>query len=325
MRNFLRYFTFAVAFVALFSCSKEDMQQSDVQESVQVRFTVQVPGEATKAIGKGVLANNLDFAVYRSEAYTAPDGTIYPAGEFLQGMSDPSNATVTPKGNGEWEVVLTLVKNLKYDVVFWAYANNAPYTFNKAQAKIVVDNYTGAANDDARDAFYKCCPGYMATDEPVDVDLTRPFAQINWGADDYSYITDLGISMTSKISASVTVPNTLNVLDGTVGGEEVIDFSLAPIPFDSGDANDKVLVNYKGVDYTWVSMNYILAGADNTLSNLRAVFNYNGYDLNVDITNIPYRRNFKTNILGSLFTESSKFEVVIVPGFDGEIPKEFNN
>ena len=108
MRNFLRYFTLAVAFTALFSCSKEDMQQSDAQEYVQVKFAVQVPGEATKAIGKGVLANNLDFAVYRSEAYTAPDGTIYPAGEFLKGMSDPSNATVTPKGNGEWEVVLTL-------------------------------------------------------------------------------------------------------------------------------------------------------------------------------------------------------------------------
>lgn len=336
MRNFFRYIALLAAVFTAFSCSKEDMQQPDVQEDVQVKFAVQVPSDLTKAIGEGVLATNLDFAVYRNEAYTSPDGTVYPAGEYLKNASDASNSTVTKTGNGEWEVVLTLVKNMKYDVVFWAYADNAPYTFNKEQACITVDDYTGAANSDVRDAFYKCVTGYMAVDKPVDVDLTRPFAQINWGSDDYSYITDLGISMTSKIDtrahadvspaiASVTVPNTLNVLDGSVSGEEVIDFTLAAIPADNGNAKDKVLVNYKGVDYTWVSMNYILAGAEKTLGNIRATFSYNGYDLTIDVNNVPYKRNYKTNILGSLFTESSKFEVVIVPNFSGETQKEINN
>ena len=306
-----KFFSFVAAFVAVatvFSCSKNN-DIAPVEESVQVRFSVEVPAEQlTKTIGNGTNANVLDFAVYL-------DGT------YLPKMEAASNAEVTLLEEGKWSVVLTLVKNLKYDVVFWAHAQEAPYTFNKAKAQIVVDNYTSAANSDLRDAFYKCINGYVATEEPVEADLTRPFAQINVGADDYNpFITDLGIKMTSKIDtkavATVTVPNVLNVLDGSVSGAAQLDFALASIPYETGD---KTLVTYNNVEYSWVSMNYVLAGAEQTLSTLKATFHYNAQDLEINVANVPYKRNYKTNILGSLFTQSSEFQVVIVPNFDGTL------
>lgn len=327
MKNLLRYVMLLTVAVTLFSCNKEEIPAS-AEEYIKVNFAVEVPqGQATKSIGKGENAKNLDFAVYRAEAYTAPDGTVFPAGEYLSGMSGANNAVITKIADGKWEVVLTLVKNVKYDVVFWAYADNAPYTFNKAEAKITVNNYTSDANADVRDAFYKCYTDYVASDQPVDVDLTRPFAQINFGADDYNpFVTDLGISMTSKIDtkahtgiASAKVPNTLHVLDGTVSGEEEIDFKLSMIPYETGKDN-QLLVKLNNVEYSWVAMNYILAGEEKTLGNVRATFHYNNMDLTIDVNNVPYKRNYKTNILGSLFTESSKFEVVIVPNFDGTNP-----
>jgi hypothetical protein len=230
------------------------------------------------------------------------------------------NATVigTP---GKWRVTLTLAKNVKYDIVFWAHAEGAPYKFNKAEHQIVVD-YDGLANDEVRDAFYERVEGYVVTDAPVDVELRRPFAQINIGASDYDpYITDFGFKMTSAITCKA--PSVLDVLDGSVSEEVELEFDLAPIPYESGN---QVLTKVGGVTYHWMSMNYILAAQSNTniYGDIKATFHYNDSDLEVSIPSVPYRRNYRTNILGTLFTGPAKFDVEVVPGFAGDIMHDIN-
>jgi hypothetical protein len=119
--------------------------------------------------------------------------------------------------------------------------------------------------------------------------------------------------------AQCTVPNTLHVLDGSVSGEAVVKFELADIPFNSGDEDDKVLLTAKNAEdeipYHWMGMNYILAGPEATINNIHATFHYNGQDLVFDVPNVPYKRNFKTNIIGNLFTENAKFNVVVLPDY----------
>lgn len=328
-------------------------------ELQQVTFLVSSPQDAqTKAISDGMKATNLQYAVYRAEDYTHEDEvtgqkTTYKAGEYIPALSqgdDPnakfSNAQITEKHTADelkWEVVLTLAKNVKYDIVFWAYAEGAPYTFNEKDAQIIVDNYTTDANDETRDAFYFCCENYAVIESDTKVELRRPFAQINFGACDYiPYVTDLGLVVTSKIDTEdheevaavydtnnrllyperpavdeCTVPNTLNVLDGSVSGEAVVKFQLADIPFKGGD---EVLLSAKTAEgetipYHWMGMNYILAGAEATINNIHATFHYNGQDLVFDVPNVPYKRNYKTNIIGNLFTENAKFNVVVVPDY----------
>ena len=205
--------------------------------------------------------------------------------------------------------------------MFWAHAEGAPYKFNKAEHQIVVD-YDGLANDEVRDAFYERVEGYVVTDTPVDVELRRPFAQINIGASDYDpYITDFRFKMTSAITCKA--PSVLDVLDGSVSGEVDVKFDLAPIPYESGN---QVLTKVGGVTYHWMSMNYILAAQSNTniYGDIKATFHYNDSDLEVSIPSVPYRRNYRTNILGTLFTGPAKFDVEVVPGFAGDIMHDIN-
>ena len=348
---------------ALAACQEELQQPVEEQKPVlegiegelqEVTFSVNLEDKAqTKAISDGLSATNLQYAVYRSEKYVASDGTKYPAGQYIPALSqgdDPkaefSNAKIETSGDRTWKVTLTLAKNVKYDIVFWAYADDAPYTFKEAEGKIVVDNYTTEANAEIRDAFYGLCKGYSVISSDERVELRRPFAQINFGACDYiPYVTDLGLEVTSTIDTQAhdavdavydsngrllyperpavatmcTVPNTLNVLDGTVSGAVSVDFQLADIPFKGGD---EVLLSAKTADgetipYHWMGMNYILAGAEATINNIHATFHYNGQDLVFDVPNVPYKRNYKTNIIGNLFTENAKFNVVVVPDYAG--------
>lgn len=334
---------------------QEEINQPAVQQPVEegyqtVTFSVNVPEDAqTKAISDGLSATNLQYAVYRAEEYVDPidNSIVYPKGQYLEFLSNGedansplNNATIEKKGERNWLVTLTLAKNVKYDIVFWAYADNAPYTFDEANAVITVDDdYAGAANAENRDAFYNCLKDYAVITSETKVELRRPFAQINIGADDYDpYITDLGLKMTSKIDTdaheaeaatawakerpavvATTIPTALNVLDGSVSDPVVVNFALGQIPYETGD---KVLLEVgegaEKVTYNWMSMNYILAGEEATLNNLRATFRYNEQDLTIDVPNVPYKRNYRTNILGTLFTGPAKFNVVIVPQYSGE-------
>ena len=350
--------------VALAACQKE--VQETVQppvldegldgELVEVTFAVDVTdAEQTKTISDGLSATNLQYAVYRAEDYVANDGTKYNKGQYIPSLSqgdDPkasfSNAKIEKQGDRTWLVTLTLAKNVKYDIVFWVYADKAPYTFDEPNAKITVDdNYTGLANAENRDAFYGICREYSVISSETKVELRRPFAQINFGASDYiPYITDLNLNVTSTIDtkahaavdavyenndpvngrllyparpsvASCTVPTILNVLTGAVDGAAEVNFKTQAIPYETGD---KVLLETgegaEKVTYHWMGMNYILAGTDRaTIDNIHATFTYNNYDLVVDVPNVPYRRNYKTNILGNIFTSHAQFNVVIMPDY----------
>ena len=313
MRRIISIISACAAFVLAASCQKE-VQQAELQYQ-DVTFAVNMTApEMTKALGDGSLAVLLDMAVYHDGKHIS---SIQLPGVDREGM----NATIigTP---GKWRVTLTLAKNVKYDIVFWAHAEGAPYTFNKAEHQIVVD-YDGLANDEVRDAFYERVEGYVVTDTPVDVELRRPFAQINIGASDYDpYITDFRFKMTSAITCKA--PSVLDVLDGSVSGEVDVKFDLAPIPYESGN---QVLTKVGGVTYHWMSMNYILAAQSNTniYGDIKATFHYNDSDLEVSIPSVPYRRNYRTNILGTLFTGPAKFDVEVVPGFAGDIMHDINN
>lgn len=313
MKRIISFVCACAAVVFAASC-QDELKQSETQyQDITFEVDMAVP-EMTKALGDGSLAYLLDMAVYHNGKHLP---SIQLPGEGREGM----NATVigTP---GSWRVTITLAKNVEYDIVFWAHAEGAPYQFNKAEHKIVVD-YDGDANDEVRDAFYNRVKGYTVTDTPVNVKLTRPFAQINFGASDYDpYITDFGFTMTSTIKCKA--PSVLDLFTGEVSEEVEVEFTPTAIPYETGNP---VLTQKNGVTYHWMSMNYILASEYNSnfYGSIEATFNYNGKDLIVSVPSVPYARNYKTNIIGTLFTGPAKFNVVVVPGFVDTLDKEIVN
>ena len=293
----------ATGLIAAASCQKEPVNGPEVEgeEAVAV-LTISIPEEiATKSYSDGKTATDLYYAVYDSQDQNK---------KFLFGIDQPlkfENGSLTK------EVEIRLVKNYAYDIVFWAQAPGAPYIFDMAAQTITVDNYTTKANDENRDAFYQVVEGYKIVSTPTKVDLYRPFAQINFGASDYDEVTALGLTMASKVQIS-GLPNVLNVLDRTVDGAVNADFIETDVPAIYGE---KLEVKGDKDTYGYVSMNYVLAPvAKGMLDNVTGRFYYNNDEVVIPVTNVPYQRNFRTNIIGEFFTGSAHFIVEIIPIYD---------
>lgn len=293
----------AAGLIAAASCQKEPVNGPEVEgeEAVAV-LTISIPEEiATKSYSDGKTATDLYYAVYDSQDQNK---------KFLFGTTAPlkfENGSLTK------EVEIRLVKNYAYDIVFWAQAPGAPYTFDMAAQTITVVNYTTNANDENRDAFYQVVEGYKIVSTPTKVDLYRPFAQINFGASDYDEVTALGLTMASKVQIS-GLPNVLNVLDRTVDGAVNADFIETDVPAIYGE---KLEVKGDKDTYGYVSMNYVLAPvAKGMLDNVTGRFYYNNDEVVIPVTNVPYQRNFRTNIIGEFFTGPAHFIVEIIPIYD---------
>ena len=287
---------FAAAALAV-SCQKGDSTQEGASE---VTFSVGVPaGVAVKSIGDGSSATELYYAVFDDE------------GKYLEGLAQEAPLVVEDKTA---EITLKLVRNFTYTIVFWAQAPGAPYTFDPEEGVVTVD-YSGDANDEKRDAFCKVhtfsVPDRATFEETVY--LKRPFAQINFGAADLDYVTELGLDMKSTVVID-GLADTYDILNGVVYGNASTQFALTTVPAQGNPAETLVV---EGKEYGYVSMNYVLApsGEGSVLATVSATFEYNGADVQVNVPNVPYRMNHRTNIIGSFFTDQVKFTIVVDEAF----------
>lgn len=287
---------FAAAALAV-SCQKGDSTQEGASE---VTFSVGVPaGVAVKAIGDGNSATELYYAVFDDE------------GKYLEGLAQEAPLTVVGKTA---EFSLKLVRNFTYTIVFWAQAPDAPYTFDPEEGVVTVD-YSGDANDEKRDAFCQVhtftVPDRATFEEAVY--LKRPFAQINFGSADLDYVTELGLSMKSTVVID-GLADTYDILNGVVSGSAKTELDLATIP---AQCNPSETLVVGGEEYGYVSMNYVLAPSaeGSELATVSATFAYNGADVQVNVPNVPYRMNHRTNIIGSFFTDQVKFTIVVDEAF----------
>ncbi|MBO5419154.1 MAG: hypothetical protein J6A22_03625 [Bacteroidales bacterium] len=297
---------FAVIFSAI-SCQKESASISDETGLSEVAFLVDLPVEAaTKAIADGTTATELYYAVFNENG-----------SKYLQSLAMTQPVAIVGKTA---EVKLKLVRNYTYQIVFWAQSPDAPYTFDPATATLKVD-YAGDANDEDRDAFCKLhtfkVPDQATFNETVV--LTRPFAQINFGSADYASIDELDLDMVSTVYVE-GLYDTYNILTGAVSGSAATSLKAVAVPEQWNPAED---LNVNGQDYGYVAMAYVLAleneydangdviRSPKELANIKATFTYAGSDVVVEVPNVPYQRNFRTNIIGNFFTDEVTFNIVI--------------
>lgn len=160
-------------------------------------------------------------------------------------------------------------------------------------------------NSDNCDAFFKKETITVSGNQSVDVKLTRPFAQVNIGTDDFDAAKASGLEVTqTEVVAKAFA--TLNLATGKVADEADRTFTMKAIPTAS-DGEFPVAGGYK-----YLSMDYLLVGADK--ATVDVAFNYGGPQSRT-FTNVPVQRNYRTNIYGSLLTNTTDFNVVIEPAF----------
>ncbi len=286
---------FAIASMMLAtSCSNEELSNVTGKTNSTVTLTTQLANPLqTRAFADGTTATTLDYAVYEVESDT---WTLLPD---LTKKDETINMTKT--------VSLNLVNGKSYAVVFWADAPSSIYTFSPADKKVTADYTSATCSNEAYDAFY-AVEKFTVNGENLNrtVELKRPFAQLNIGTSDLAAAKSAGINVT-KAGVKVNTYNTLNFEDGTVAGEEEVTFAAATLP------EETFPVTSAGCNY--LTMNYLLMPTDKKADNTITI-SYDGAAQERVFQNIPLRRNYRTNIYGTLLTSTNNFNVTINPEFE---------
>ena len=300
--------TAVVAMLAT-SCVKDatdDIQVTGAEGLVT--FTVEAPEFGSRTlIGNGQKATSLVYAVYDKNWEYLTEG----AAQFQDLVANVS---------------LRLVNNKEYNFVFWASVpGNTYYTLDTRTATVEV-SYEGEANDENRDAFFGQLKGLVVDGTMNEsVKLYRPFAQVNWGTNDVAEAKIGGFDITTAGTAvyEAEAYTSLSLKDGAVDGLTTVTFAANELVSNSYvDENGAAeqLVTKAGASYTWLAMNYLLWTADEgTLTYNKLTIEDNlGQKVVVSYPNANVRRNWRTNLVGSLLTDQTNIEVEIKPIFEGE-------
>ena len=304
-----KYILAAALTMLALGCNKEQVAVDGTPdgEEVAVTFAAELPGTITKAIGDGLTAKNLSVAVYDDASNAA--GTHIVALDKTA-VFDALHTTVE----------YSLVKGKTYHFIFWAQAEGAPYTFNPETKKVAID-YTGAANDEKRDAFYAVKTLKVTGPATEPVQLHRPFAQVNFGTSDSAAATDAGVTPTASLFTATDAASSFDVFAGEGTDPVRISFTEATLPAERLTLKD-------GTSYTYLAMNYFIpAGKLNEthVSNLSATFKGASDDVVISVPSAKVQANYRTNIVGNLLTDQVVFNVEIVPAFEDETTIDIEN
>ena len=312
MKRYLKTIT-AVVLAALTTaaCQKENFgDATPAGQEVDVTLDLLAPQIGTKSYGDGTTAKTVYVHVYQQDA--AGNLTyIQPAAEDASFKTPSQSLTL----NGRKATYSTrLVTGQTYTFVFWAQADNAPYTYDTDAKTITVDYASAKGNDESRDAFYNVLPNVKIEGAyTASVQLTRPFAQLNFGAADYEEAKAAGLTVTDATVKLTNAATSLNLLDGTTTGDETVTFASAALP-----ENANLTAGGKG--YKYVAMDYVLVGkADKTLSDVTLTLTATGTQSatpEFTYSNVPLQANYRTNIVGNLFTSPAEVNITVDPAFD---------
>lgn len=305
-RYLLSTFTIAAAALLVTSCNDEMDNGLKTGDEGTVTFTAQLPSEMeTRAFADGLTAKHLQYAVY--EAGQSTPLKVFGDETTVVGEAEMDNLKQT--------VSLKLTTGKTYDVIFWAADNSAkkPYTFDPLTQTVKIKYTNVYSNNDICDAFFKKETITVSGNQNVDVKLTRPFAQVNIGTDDFDAATIAGLNLT-QTQVKATAGDILNLATGKMEGTEATrTFKMKAIP----TADDGA---FPVAGYKYLLMAYI--PISDTKETVDMTFGYNGKSTFRSFTNVPLQRNYRTNIYGSLLTNSVDFNVVIEPAFSGEFAHE---
>ena len=325
MKKFLFFGALAAMLLGAASCSN-DMEPAMSGDGT-VSFKVELPGAIeSRAISDGTTAVKLDVACYDADGnYLDIEPTVKT--DFVNRV-----ATVTYK----------LVKGQKYNFAFFAHAEVRSTTYPRVNiysfepgekfedCKFVFNGnrtVSDYANNEERDAFYGTLTDYEVTSAETTVTLTRPFAQLNLGTDDLEAAIAAGIEPRNVRIWIPKVSKSFNIATGVASDDEAdtglfyfynyTDPSRA-MPYKRGET-----LTVDGKDYTWISMNYILVPANEANIDVKVTIhttdlntNEDGEDFEFNVSNVPVKKNHRTNIVGSLLTADANFNVVIDQNYD---------
>ena len=284
--------------LTLTACQKDEGVVSDTTSSSS--FTVTIPQNGTRAVtddfGAGTSANRCILEIYRNDK-------LY--NRIEKGVT---GETVTFDN-------LRLVAQQTYDFVFWAdcaegsEGSFTDKTYNTANLKSITEIGPFVGNSDERDAFFAHETFEVTGSFSRPVTLKRPFGLLVVKTNDLNEIRDEALKPTGYEVAFKGLPTTFNALTGEVSGSADVSYKATEFAKTDGTIS---------MDFLWATE----SGA--ALSDFTMTFYNGGTEIctNDAFTNIPIRRNYRTNVSGNLLTRKGTISVTIDPEFDENSPIE---
>lgn len=311
MKHIFKTLITLTALTVLFGCSREENYNPVLPEDViHATFQLKTGSIATKAFSDGLSADGLLVGLYNKQG-EGDNATL----TYLQDLS-VTDLTKIPVSGKAATFETNLVRGQNYVLVFWAQKKtSAAYTLDFATQTLTVST-TGDANDESRDAFYKVFETGTISETNFQfsgIELTRPFAQINVLAPNED-VTAAALSKVIFTKSAMTVskaPKTMNLLTGAVG-----DFT-ATYTMDAAAITEPVFGSFAET-HTYIAMNYVLGDDAKKLYDidLDVYSTVNGEEqspIHFDVDNAPAQRNYRTNVIGNVFTLDTQFNIIINP------------
>lgn len=266
----------------------------------EITFSLDIDSVSdTRAISDG---KSVDMLVY---AIVTEEGDMVAREEKF--LADAIVASAEVKMN------LTLSLGTVYKAVFWAQSSECE-AYSLSDDMVLSVDYSGAGNDENRDAFYGVSSPFTTDDEVAEVTLKRPFAQLNAGTFpfDIEYVRGFHKFDVSQSCVRVhDVPDRINLLDGSVSGSVSASFLPGALP------SEKLLADVDGngdpEEYAYLSMSYILADTEPTVhaaeffflnDAMEAVmFEGDGYE------SVELQRNRHTDFVGQVLSDYGELNV----------------
>ncbi len=305
-----------ILLIALLTACAQDNIIENVgdEELVSATIQVQIPADTggtratNSAIADGTKATELHYAIYKYVGGTSNEYQLY------------SYQTATSTSDGlTWTLNLTVLRFTEYKIVFWAQApttsdeedSSAPYSpvFDSTSAYVSIDYSAIKLNDDSYDAFYNTYDIEAGAGTlTADVQLTRPFAQINVGcvgSPDGEWklalpSQKLGTKfnlLTGKTTEVTSAQTAFSVAaDSYMGGKSDFyedDTNTGGWPFTTDSASEVS---------NWVMMAYVLPIDDGAKYTINSGSSLTANTTAYSINNLPLAANYRTNIYCSYVT-----------------------
>ena len=292
----------------LCGCQKNSSSVASGEVDVTLNVTPSVASKATLD-GDGAAAN---VNRYILEIYTDNGATFY-----------NRLSQVVTAGTTTAQFTFKLVVGQTYTFLVWADCANADgsdlYYKTDVNLKEVAMIGTYSGNNDERDAF--CASETIAVNAALTqtITLKRPFAQLNIVTTDIHEILQ-DYMLPQEFTLTFPAKTGYNVLTGECTGSET-DITYTAVPYYQTYRNAE-LESDRLTNKKWtLSMDYIFApAAEAQIASVKMDIKANRNLLpQHTFTNVPFRRNYRTNVYGNLLTGDVTYNIVIDPAWDGEL------
>ena len=293
MRKTFNFFAAAalVAFAAV-ACQKEQLSDNSAEGTESVTFTVQTE-VGTKAVAdEDGLAAKIDqvlVAVYMK------DGDTFRLYDEPVATYSASNKQATFSVN--------LIRKQTYQIVVWAQKNGAYVCTEGLQSIVRSSAKASVCNDDELDAFYASHVYVQGSPSAsTSIQAKRPFAQLNLITKDLR----TGFEPTN-VTVTYVSDTKFNALTG-ISSEP----AAAAVTYSATQPNYKAQGKELNATKNTLVMNYLFAPESEQIilpsvkmtAELTEVVDF-------EVSNVPAKRNYRTNVIGNLLTEQTDFTITV--------------